>query len=46
MALKKIICQSKTAEKEALDEANIHNLVDHPNVLPLIASDAQPSEKG
>lgn len=45
LALKKIICQSKEAEKEAIDEARVHDAVDHPNVLPCVAWDIQPSDK-
>ena len=46
MALKRIICQNKEAEKEAVEEAKIHDIVDHPNVMPCVAWDVQPCDRG
>jgi hypothetical protein len=38
MALKRVLCQSDEAEKDAKWEINVHKSVNHPNVLKLIDS--------
>ena len=48
LALKRIKCQSRAAQEEAREEARLHNLVSHDNVLRLIASGSaeMPPEAG